>query len=73
MKILEYGGVLLAMGGFLCLASGFLLVGFMLGLLSTIFLFSFFVKVGIKSQMGLQVFFMCANVLGILNNMGLLN
>jgi len=68
MKVLEYIGVLLAAVGFSCLSVGYLFIGFIVGLLSCGFLIVFFNYNKMNGLLALQVFFLCANILGIFNN-----
>jgi len=68
MKAFEYIGVSLAAVGFSCLSLGYMLAGFILGLLSCLFLIIFFKHNKMNGLLSLQLFFLCANILGIYNN-----
>lgn len=65
---LEYAGTLFAAIGFSCLSFGYLLTGFVLGLLSTICLIIYFNIHKMKSLLLLQIFFFIVNLIGIYNN-----
>lgn len=67
-KKLELYGTTLAAIGFLLLTFGFYLVGFILGLLSCFCLIPVFNHSGLNRTMYLQIFFLCANITGIINN-----
>jgi len=69
MKALEYIGVSFAAVGFSCLSMGYLLAGFILGLLSCVFLIAFFKFNKLNGLLALQVFFFFANLNGIYNNL----
>jgi len=68
-KVLEYIGVSLAAVGFSCLSLGYMLEGFILGLLSCGFLIIYFKYFKMDGLLVLQLFFLCANILGIFNNL----
>lgn len=70
LKILEYTGTLLAAIGFLCLSMGYLLAGFIIGLISCVSLIAYFSlhHFNMKGLLMLQLFFFCVNILGIYNN-----
>ena len=70
LYMLEYAGTLLAAVGFTMLSMGFLLYGFVTGLLSCLFLIAYFSlhHFNMKGLLALQVFFLCVNILGIYNN-----
>ena len=70
MKLWEYFGVGLAIAGFSMLTIGYLFTGFTVGLLSCFVLIPFFGYVRLYGMMGLQIFFICANILGMYNNWG---
>lgn len=68
MKNLEYIGVILAAIGFTCLSTGFMLGGFILGVISCLFLISFFKYKKLNGLLALQIYFLFANIIGIYNN-----
>lgn len=68
MKKLEYIGVTLAAIGFLCLSNSLLLAGFIIGLLSCLFLITYFKLSKLNGLLLLQIFFLFANINGIYNN-----
>jgi len=68
MKLLEYIGVSLAAVGFSCLSLGYMLAGFILGLLSCLFLIVFFKYNKMNGLLALQMYFFFANIIGIYNN-----
>lgn len=67
-KLLEYMGTLLAGIGFMCLSVGYMFIGFLLGVISCLFLISFFKVMKLNALLCLQVFFLFANILGMYNN-----
>jgi len=69
ISYLEYIGVLLAAIGFTCLSTGYMLVGFILGLISCLFLIVYFYIFNMRGLLALQFYFLCANVYGIFNNL----
>lgn len=68
LKILEYTGTIFAAVGFTLLSVGLLYGGFILGAISCLFLITFFKLQKLNALLGLQVFFLFANLLGIYNN-----
>jgi len=68
MKKFEYIGVMLAAVGFTCLSIGYLFAGFIIGFASCVFLIVFFKYNKMNGLLALQLFFLCANILGIFNN-----
>lgn len=65
MKEFEYVGVLCAVFGYLLIVMGSLHVGFWIGLTSSICLFVYFISIKSFATVGLQSFFICANIYGI--------
>ena len=70
MRYFEFMGAAMAALGFGLLSTGFLFTGFQVGLLSCLVLIPYFVYRNQYSLLGLQFFFMCANILGMVNNWG---
>ena len=70
-KPLEYIGVGFAAVGFGMLANNMLLFGFVSGTLSCICLIPYFHVMGQKGLFSLQIYFLCANILGMYNNWGM--
>jgi len=68
LKTLEYVGTIFAAIGFTLLSIGLLYGGFILGVISCLFLISFFKIQKLNALLALQCFFLCANILGIYNN-----
>jgi len=64
----EWFGVALAASGFMMLSTGFLLPGFLTGLASCFLLLAYFLHTGQKGLFSLQVFFLFANIIGVINN-----
>jgi len=69
MKKFEYIGVTFAAVGFTSLSSGYLLMGFLLGVVSCLFLITYFKLVKMNGLLALQIFFLFANLNGIFNNL----
>lgn len=68
MKTLEYIGVFLAAAGFGLLSTGYHLAGFIVGLISCIFLVIYFYKFKQFGLFSLQIYFSFANIIGIFTN-----
>lgn len=68
IKLLEYMGTLWAGIGFMCLSVGYMFIGFSLGVISCLFLISFFKIMKLNALLALQIFFLFANIIGIYNN-----
>jgi len=64
---MQFIGSLLAAIGFSCLSFTFYLEGFIIGLLSCLFLVGYFKATGQYSLFFLQLFFSTANLIGIYN------
>jgi len=65
LKYAEYSGVALAALGFGLLSAGFMLQGFILGVLSCLVLIFYFEKTGQNGLFMLQCYFLIANAYGI--------
>lgn len=67
MRHYEYIGTLIAVVAYLNIVAGVLTTGFVLGVLASSLLALYFVSIKSYASMGLQFFFICANIFGIVN------
>ena len=71
MKEYEYIGVMSAVVAYLMIVTGNLSTGFMLGAVASFSLLIYFITIKSWPSMGLQSFFICANIYG-LSNIGII-
>lgn len=71
MKEYEYIGVMSAVVAYLMIVTGNLSTGFMLGAVASFSLLIYFITIKSFPSMGLQFFFICANMYG-LSNLGII-
>jgi len=67
MKEYEYVGVMLAVAAYVLIVMGYLENGFFLGCLASTMLASYFYMIRLIPSFLLQVFFICANIYGLVN------
>ena len=67
MKEFEYIGVMTAMVAYTLITMGHLQLGFTLGILSSTTMFAYFMSIKSYATVGLQLFFICANMFGLYN------
>lgn len=67
MKKIEYLGVILTMLAYMLVVTGWLEEGFELGIISQMLLGIYFYKIRSFATLGLQSFFVCANIYGLVN------
>jgi len=70
MKLLESIGTIFAAIGFYSLSAGDYSIGFVLGIFSCVFLLPVLYYAKLYQVFFLQLFFLYANINGILNNLG---
>lgn len=68
LKVMEIIGTICAATGFFLLSEGFYLVGFIIGIISCLWLFPVLLKNKLIPLFCLQLFFFAVNINGILNN-----
>ena len=71
MKEFEYIGVMAAVVAYCLIVTGYLSIGFMVGTAASLSLAFYFISIKSFPSLGLQMFFVCANIYGI-NNLGLI-
>ena len=71
MKEYEYIGVMAAVVAYIMIVTGNLSTGFMLGAVASFSLVIYFITIKSWPSMGLQSFFICANIYG-LSNLGII-
>ena len=70
MKLLEYLGVMITMAAYAIIVMGDLQTGFIIGLLGNFVLGIYFWKFQQNGLLGLQTYFACANMFGLITFMG---
>lgn len=66
-KELEYVGVMIAICAYICIVTGDVIIGFKLGALASVTLGIYFATIKSWPSVGLQTFFVCANIYGLMN------
>ena len=67
MKEFEYIGVMASIVAYLMIVTGNLSIGFMIGIVASLSLAFYFVTIKSIPSIGLQAFFICANMYGLSN------
>jgi hypothetical protein len=67
MKEFEYIGVMCSVVAYYLIVTGSLQLGFTLGALGSFCLVAYFASIKSMPSMGLQSFFICANIFGLYN------
>jgi hypothetical protein len=67
MKEFEYIGIMIAVVAYLMIVTGNLTLGFWLGIAASSSLAFYFITIKTFPSMGLQIFFVCANIYGLIN------
>jgi energy-converting hydrogenase Eha subunit G len=65
MKEFEYIGVMASIVAYLLIVNGVLSVGFAIGVVASLSLAFYFVTVDSPASVSLQLFFICANIYGL--------
>ena len=71
MKEFEYIGVMAAVIAYIMIVTGSLSTGFFIGAVASFSLVIYFITIKFWPSMGLQFFFICANIYG-LSNIGII-
>ena len=71
MKEFEYIGVMAAIVAYCLIVTGSLSIGFMVGCAASLSLAFYFITIKSWASVGLQSFFICANIYG-LSNLGII-
>lgn len=71
MKEFEYIGVMAAIVAYCLIVTGYLSIGFSIGIAASLSMAFYFVTIKSWPSMGLQSFFVCANIYG-LSNLGII-
>ena len=71
MKEFEYVGVMCSIVAYWLIVSGYYAIGFKIGLIASTALVIYFVTIKSIPSMGLQIFFICANMYGLVKLAGI--
>jgi nicotinamide riboside transporter PnuC len=70
MKEFEYIGVMASIVAYCLIVSGNYAIGFQIGIVASFSLVCYFITIKSLPSMGLQLFFIAANIYGLLNLIG---